>query len=46
MELAVVAIILGPSCLVFFAGCVLALSRTWRLRTRSPLRTRTRRRTT
>ena len=42
MELAVVALIIGPSCIVFAAGCLLALVRTWQARTHSPLRTRTR----
>ena len=30
MELAILAVVLGPSCLVFLAGCVLALTRGWR----------------
>ena len=42
MELAVVALIFGPSCIVFAAGCLLALARTWRAPTRSTLQTRTR----
>jgi hypothetical protein len=37
MELAVVALIIGPSCIVFAAGCLLALVRTWRAQTRSTL---------
>jgi hypothetical protein len=31
VELAIVALVLGPSLVVFLAGCLLALTRTWRL---------------
>ena len=42
MELAVVALIIGPSCIVFAAGCLLALIRTWQARTRMTVQTRKR----
>jgi hypothetical protein len=42
MELAILALFLAPSLLVFLVGCVLAVARTVRPQVRPPLRTRPR----
>lgn len=42
MELAILALVLGPSCIVFLAGCLLALTRPWRPEPRGAVRVRSR----
>ena len=42
MELAILALVLGPSCVVFLAGCVLALARPWLPQQRGAVRVRSR----
>ena len=42
MELAILALVLGPSCVVFLAGCVLALARPWLAAPRGEVRVRSR----
>ncbi len=42
MELAILALILGPSCAVLVVGCLLAVTRSLHLPQRSSLRTRSR----
>jgi hypothetical protein len=38
MTLAILALVLGPSCVVFLAGCLVAFTRTWRPLGRGPVR--------
>jgi hypothetical protein len=38
MELAILALVLGPSVVVFLIGCMLAITRSWRPLDRGPVR--------
>ena len=42
MTLAILALVLGPSCLVFLIGCLLVLTRSWRPQIRPPMRVKQR----
>ena len=44
MTLAILALVLGPSCVVFLVGCMLVLTRSWRPLVRPPMRVKQRRR--